>query len=146
MKRKHNEGFSLTEVLVSMAILTAIVIPVCTCIVLCTRIDARSQAVLNARIAVSSAVERLMAEGITSASDAYDIVQGEYGPEDQYPGVTVSTSQKISTDEYGQSVVRPEDSTYYIVEVTDDNELVTTTTCIRAVAPRNDEENGGANE
>ena len=146
MKRKHNEGFSLTEVLVSMAILTAIVIPVCTCIVLCARIDNKSQAVLNARIAVSSAVERLMAEGITSASASYDIVQGEYGPEDQYPGVTVSTSQKISTDEYGQSVVRPEDSTYYIVEVTDDNELVTTTTCIRAVAPRNDEENGGANE
>ena len=146
MKKKHNEGFSLLEVLVSVTVLATILIPVCTTITMCARVNAQSQAVMNAQNAVSSAVQRLRAEGITSASDAYDIAQGENESEDRYPGVTVSTRQKISTDGNGQSVVRPEDSTYYIVEVTDDNGLVTTTTCIRAVAPQNDQGNGGASE
>ena len=125
MKGKHNEGFSLAEVLVSMAILTAIVIPVCTGLTLCARMDAKAEAVLRARIAVSSAVEQLKAEGITHASVTphrtaeYDVVETEGGQEDRLPNVRVYTTE-------GKA------SVYYKVVVTDNNELVTVETFIRA--------------
>ena len=128
MKKKNNEGFSLTEVLVAMAILTAIVIPVCSSLVLCSKLDARAEATLRARIAVSSAVERLSAAGITGASGSYDVVQGN----DEYPDVKVSTTQGT-------------DAAYYNVVVQDNQGLVTVTTCIRAAAPAEDNGAGGGN-
>ena len=143
MKGKHNEGFSLAEVMVSMAILSAIVIPVCTSLVLCSRMDARAEAVLRARIAVSSAVEKLSAEGITAASETYDIASVENKEVDNFPGVTVRTSAGAVYEE-GKT------PSYYNVEVADDDGLVTVTTCIRAAAketptdpPATEQEGGG---
>lgn len=67
MKEKNNGGFSLVEVLLAMMILAAIVIPVCSGILLSVRMDTRANDVLQARVAVSSAVETLMAEGIPAS-------------------------------------------------------------------------------
>ena len=117
MKRKHDGGFSLVEVLVAMTILTAIVIPVCTSMVLAVRINAKADAVLQARTAVSSAVESLMAEGIIG-EDIDDV-------RDRFPEVEVNVSQVA-------------EGHYYHVVVTDNEGLVSITTCIRAQQPAQD--------
>ena len=64
MKRKNNAGFSLVEILVAMAILVSVVIPVCSSMVVSTRVNGKTEDVLRAKIAVSSAVETLLAEGV----------------------------------------------------------------------------------
>ena len=127
--RRNNAGFSLIEVLVAIAVLAAVVIPVCSSMVLSVSVNAKAEAVLQARTAVSSAVETLMTQGITGESDAYDRV----GDADLFPGVTVETAKQDPDDET---------PAYYIVEVADDNQLVTITTKIRAVEPQTDEEGG----
>lgn len=83
--KKHNEGFSLVEVLLSMVLLAAIVIPTCTSLVLSFRVNAKAEALTQAQLAVSSAVETLMAKGIDAerANEAinsggiYDIILEE---------------------------------------------------------------------
>lgn len=121
MKRQQNAGFSLVEVLVAIAVLAAIVIPVCSSMVLSVKMNAKAEAVLQARVAVSSAVETLMAQGITCASNTYDEAEGT----DRFPGVKVATKRP--------DIPEDENPVYYIVEVTDDNHLVTVATNIRAV-------------
>ena len=121
MKRKANAGFSLVEVLVSMAILTAIVIPVCTALVMSTRMNARSEQILQARLAVSSTVEQLMADGIDPekiVGDTYDL----NGRTD----VVVKITDTIGAEEA---------PIYYKVSVQDCADgLVSVNTCIRAAA------------
>lgn len=65
MKKKHNEGFSLVEVLVAIVILAAFTIPTCASLVLSYRMNAKANEMLKAQLAVSSAVEQLMATGLT---------------------------------------------------------------------------------
>lgn len=120
MKRGQNAGFSLVEVLVAIAVLAAIVIPVCSSMVLSTKMNAKAEAVLQARVAVSSAVETLMAQGITQAPGTYN---------DLLPKVDVA----IKVDEEADYYKDETQPTHYIVEVTDDDHLVTVTTNIRAV-------------
>ena len=132
MKRKYDGGFSLVEVLAAVTIMSLVTTLVCTSIVRSAQIDERSDAMLKARIAVSSAVEQLRAVGITASSPTYDIVestdandqlQQADGSRDLYPGVTISTQAgKVVADKV----------LYYIVEVSDDAKLVTATTCIRS--------------
>ena len=119
MNRKNNGGFSLLETVVAIAVLAVIVIPVCSSLVLSVRLNAKAGDVLQARLAVSSAVEALMAEGITGASEKYD----EEGDADRFPDVQVRTEG--GTDASNNTL-------YYNVEVTDNNGLVTVHTCIRA--------------
>ena len=121
MKRNNYGGFSLVEVLLAMVILTAIVIPVCSSIVLSVRLNTRADDILQARVDVSSAVETLMSQGITHAHSKYDIVEGK----DLFPEVTISTEADPNETE----------PAYYTVTVTDTNQLVTVTTKIRAVEP-----------
>ena len=94
MKEKNNGGFSLVEVLLAMMILAAIVIPVCSGILLSVRMDARANDVLQARVAVSSAVETLMAQGITHPSKQYDVERNEETGEneDLFPDVEIKTA------------------------------------------------------
>ena len=63
--RKHNStaGFSLIEVLVAITILGLVVVPIGSSLVLSFRLNARSEDMLQAQLAVSSAVETIMAEG-----------------------------------------------------------------------------------
>ena len=112
MKGKNNAGFSLVEILVAIAILAGIVIPACTSLVVSLRVNAKAEAVLQARIAVSSAVETLMAEGITEASV-------DYRPDD-FPDVKIVTSGSEA------------EPLFYKVTVTSEPELVSVTTYIRA--------------
>ena len=84
MKRKNNEGFSLVEILVAMAILAAAVIPACSSLILSHRLNAKTDSLLQEQLAVSSAVETLMAEGIDATNNNY---------ENRFEGVTVTVTQ-----------------------------------------------------
>ena len=69
MKTKNDQGFSLIEVLVAIVILAAFVVPTCSALVLSARMNAKAQALMQAQLDVSSAVEILMARGIKVDSD-----------------------------------------------------------------------------
>ena len=121
MKKKHNEGFSLVETLISIAVLALIVIPTCSGIVMGFRMNAKADELMKAQLAVSSAVETLMAEGIPN-----DTTDGEYGfvdGEDRFADVKITVSKEA-------------DEPFYTVVVKSElDEDVTVTTSIRAVTP-----------
>ena len=127
MKNKQEGGFSLIEVVLAMVILAMIVVPTCTSLVLSFRVNAKADAMLQAQLAVSSAVEQLMAEGIIDqkAEEAiayqegvYDIIpaNGDMPETDEFPDVKIAVEQSENC---------------YKVVVTDNNDLVTVTTYIR---------------
>ena len=131
MKYKQDGGFSLIEVVLAMVILALIVVPTCTSLVLSFRVNAKAEALLQAQLAVSSAVEELMANGIVEdrvpqeGTETYDIVKitEENGETDADPKKTdLFPNVKIT--------VNADDSCYKVV-VTDNNDLVTVTTYIR---------------
>ena len=68
-KQKYNktEGFSLIEVMVSIAILGFVAVPMFTGLLFSYRLNQRSDEKLQAQLAVSNAVETIMAEGFNSA-------------------------------------------------------------------------------
>ena len=88
-------GFSLIEVIVAIAVLGMAVIPLSGGLIVSHRLNARSEQVLEARLAVSSAVEALMAEGISEEfEDTYPnvtITIGDLEPESAAYPVTVSS-------------------------------------------------------
>lgn len=108
--KERTAGFSLLEVVVAIAIIGLISAPICTSLILAGRINAHSQAVMEAHLNVRTAVETLMKDGITEESN-------DYRPED-FPNVTVKTEKDGGNP-------------YYRVTVT--NPLVTVETYIRAV-------------
>lgn len=133
MKRKHNEGFTLVELLVSIVILAAIVLPTCTSLVLSYRLNAKAREMMQAQLAVSSAVETLMAQGIDpdrakallengqAVYDyAWDATKGEPCKTDDYPGVVITITEYKS------------DKGYFSLTVMDDASMVTVTTQVRA--------------
>lgn len=63
-KRARRAGFSLIEVVVSIAILGLVTVPICSSFVLAHRINAKSQQLMLDRLAVAGAAEELMANGI----------------------------------------------------------------------------------
>ena len=87
MKIRSNAGFSLVEVLVAIVLLGMMAIPTCTGLVMSVRLNDKTDQVMQAQLAVSSAVETLMAEGIDPDAD-YD---------DRFPGVELT----IEKDESG---------------------------------------------
>lgn len=64
-------GFSLIEVVVAIAILGLVTVPVCGLMVQSHRMNARSEALLQAELAVSNKVETLMASRIESTATGY---------------------------------------------------------------------------
>ena len=121
MKRKHNEGFTLVEMLVSIVILAAIVIPTCTSLVLSYRLNAKAREMMQAQLAVSSAVETLMAKGIT---DEYVTSLTKVEAED-------NTHYYTSTEFPCLRFVLTDDGAYYSVKVMDEEEQVTVDTSVR---------------
>ena len=110
MKLKNNAGYSLVEVVVAIAILALIIVPVSTGMVTAFKMNAKAEQLIQAELAVSSAVEELMANGID-------------GTVETYPNVTIETDLS-------------DDGLYYEVTVTSDNVSgVKVETCIRAVEP-----------
>lgn len=108
MKLKNNAGYSLVEVVVAIAILALIIVPVSTGMVTAFKMNAKAEQLMQAELAVSSAVEELMANGID-------------GTVETYPNVTIKTDLS-------------DDGLYYEVTVTSDNVSgVKVETYIRAV-------------
>lgn len=129
--RRRNAGFSLVEVLVAIVLLGAMVVPICTSLVVSLRINDKTDAMLQAQLEVSSAVEHLMAEGITGDfSDNLMEIQ-------EVPSWMTDDSRtwKMSpADQYSDVyfVVTPDASgTFYDVIVTDQDGLVEVETSIR---------------
>ena len=120
---KKNEGFSLVEVLLSMVLLAAIVIPTCTSLVLSFRVNAKAEALTQAQLAVSSAVETLMASGIT---DDYLNSLTKVKEDNTY--------YYTSTDFHGLRFMLADEGTYYSVTVSDKEEQVTVNTSVRDLA------------
>lgn len=117
MKQKHNGGYSLIEVLVAIAVLGIIVTPLCNSLVTSFRMNAKTESVLQAQLAVSSAVEILMAEGITEEAVDYGNDEG------RFPDVVIKTTPVKNAEGV---------PFYYNVELKDNGGLVTLTTQIRA--------------
>ena len=118
--KERTAGFTLLEVVVTIAILGLVSAPICSSLILAGRINAHSQAVMEAHLNVRTAVEILMQDGVTEASDKYR--------ESDFPTVTIKTEKVVG---------KP----YYHVTVSDKptEPLVTVETDIRAVP-----EGGGA--
>ena len=135
MQNKHDEGFSLIEILVAIVILAAFVVPICGALLMSNEMNTRTDNLMQAQLAVSSAVEQLMAKKIndtmaakvlTSENDTtYDYVLLDENDNaivvdtDQYPDVEI-----VIRDE------EPNDGVYCVI-VKDNNDLVTVTTYIR---------------
>lgn len=113
--KERTAGFSLLEVVVAIAIIGLISAPICSSLILAGRINAHSQAVMEAHLNVRTAVETLMKDGVTAESDKYR--------ERDFPNVTIETKK--------------EGKPYYRVTVKDKptEPLVTVVTYVRAVPP-----------
>ena len=140
MKKQNNGGFSLVEVLLAMAILAAIVIPVCTGIVLSVQVNTRANDILRTRVAVSSAVETLMAQGIPWDYQGGDLLGEEFAE----LGLQVKIEQYVAPQTQEETGENPEETpqeapkpAFFLVTVSDreTDPLVTITTKIRAVEP-----------
>ena len=145
MQRKHDEGFSLVEILVAIAILASFVIPICSSMILASEMNHRTDALMQAQLAVSSAVETLMAEGIPEAKlteASVTEVKDQQQPDSTlysyktfvYEDVRFSTLT-ISVEEVYEEVdsgyvLRP----WYKVKVTSVGNLVEITTSVRRVS------------
>lgn len=114
--KERTAGFSLLEVVVAIAIIGLISAPICTSLILAGRINAHSQAVMEAHLNVRTAVETLMKDGVTAESNNYRA--------DEFPNVTIKTE-------------KDGENPYYHVTVTDKHAepLVTVETFVRAVSP-----------
>lgn len=114
--KERTAGFSLLEVVVAIAIIGLISAPICSSLILAGRINAHSQAVMEAHLNVRTAVETLMKDGVTEENNKYR--------ERDFPNVTVKT-------------VKDSTNPYYLVTVSDKHTepLVTVVTYVRAVSP-----------
>lgn len=107
MKKAKNGGYSLVEVLLAIALLAIITIPTYTSLVLSVRLNAKTDEMLKAQLAVSSAVETLMAEGIvvndgkvTNAPDGVTVTYTQ-GNEDRYTvTITSKADSSVSVTTY----------------------------------------------
>lgn len=68
----RSEGFSLIEILTAITILGLIAAPIGASLVLSFRLNVRSRQLMQDQLAVSSVVEKLMAEGIDGTMDYAD--------------------------------------------------------------------------
>ena len=102
MKNKHDQGFSLVEILVAIVILTAFVVPTCSALVMTARMNEKTDDLMKAQLAVSSAVETLMAEGIPEKDDP-DGIYDDYG-------VSSKDVEAVVTDENTETGVTDGDT------------------------------------
>ena len=94
--KERTAGFSLLEVVVAIAIIGLISAPICSSLILAGRINAHSQVVMEAHLNVRTAVETLMKNGVTEASDNYHA--------GDFPNVTVKTEKDSETPYYHVTV------------------------------------------
>ena len=143
MKQKNNGGYSLIEVLVAISILGIIVSPVCANLLMSLRATEKTDEILQAQLAVSSAVETLMAEGIgwqghvdcgingcTAQHEYYDCAEADAEGNYNNAGLLENRFENVIVQTWHE---HPEDL-YYKVEVASELEpAVSVTTYIHAV-------------
>ena len=120
---KRNGGFSLIETLVSIVILGAMVVPTCTALVMTVKLNDKTEKMLQAQLAVSSAVETLMASGYDPdmANDFEDVkISDTKNAEGQTMHVEVTNAEGVKT------IVA------YAITVASSDDLVSVDTVIRA--------------
>lgn len=107
MKTKGDEGFTLLETMIAIVILGLVVVPTCSSLVLSFRMNAKADKMLRDQLAVSSAVETLMAEGIEKPSSEF--AEGDYGNlgeneqgiiEDRFPDVKIEAAKEENADPF----------------------------------------------
>ena len=110
MKQNRNGGYSLIEILLAIVLLGAIMVPTCTSLVMSIKINDRTDEMMQAQLAVSSAVETLMAEGVSAES-----------------------VEKVKTG-FGVDITSPAtaEASYYEITVTSADGKVSVTTYIRS--------------
>ena len=87
---KSKGGFSLIEVLISIALLGVLIVPISSGMLMSYRINEKSDRILQANLAVSSAAETLMAVGEAALDEtALDTFEKTFG-------VDVDTVQSMS--------------------------------------------------
>ena len=107
-KQKYNqtEGFSLVEVMVSIAILGFVVVPMLTGLLFSYRLNQRSNEKLQAQLAVSNAVETIMAEGFNSAwYDSTGNNRDEKFYHNRFPGMDISGEKHAGEAAYELIVI-----------------------------------------
>lgn len=100
--KQNNHGFSLIETVVAMAILGAFSVSIATSLVLSLRMNEKTSTLMQEQMAVSSAVEALMAEGIESdfatqkapieSQHSVSVTAAKTNDSDPYFNVTVTSS------------------------------------------------------
>ena len=158
MKNKHDEGFSLIEILVAIVILTAFVVPTCSALVMSNEMNNRTDALMQAQLAVSSAVETLMAEGIKEEklnNQVYivglkdKVVWGDLAEDQkytweqsepeyvallsQYPDLQISNDGECFSEEVFWIVTAKNAYSYEVTAISKDG-LVEVTTSVRKVS------------
>ncbi len=132
-------GFSLVEVLTAITVLGLILAPIGASLVLSHRLNARSQQLMAEQLAVSNAVETLMAEGIKAES----IEEGKYTgyqPANGSPAVEIRVSKEEIPAENSENTT----IAAFKVTVTSGSGAVEVETCIRpADTDDADQERGG---
>lgn len=109
VKQKHNAGFSLVEVLVAITVLAILFVPTCTSLLMSMNLNAGTEAMMRAEFAVSSAVEKLMAEGIVKPEDPSDTFYDDNKDgTDRFPDVTVTVSKDEGVHYYNVTVTSTE--------------------------------------
>jgi len=160
MKNKHDQGFSLVEILVAIVILTAFVVPTCSALVMTAKMNEKTDDLMKAQLAVSSAVETLMAEGIPTSKlgtgTTISVKDDEKDDEDEeielytyltytyedtrFSTLTITVSQVKKEQEDGTYALMP----WYDVTVASEIGSVEAKTSIRAVTETVN--GGGSNE
>ena len=151
MKQKKNGGFSLIETVVAIAILGLITVPCTSGLLLSIRLNEKAQQMMQAQLAVSSAVETLMAEGIDQTIAAEGIVKNQVTGEtstnkivydfyfvtfEEKDGGYTPKAENNGPDRYPGVVVKitpAEDNSYCHVWVGDDGDNLAVDTYIRTV-------------
>ena len=87
-KIKQTAGFTLIEVLVAITILGLVVVPISSSLLVSFRLNARSETTMQAQLAVSRAVETIMAEGIDK-NKIIDAADGRFYEDDRLTSVVV---------------------------------------------------------
>lgn len=107
---KNKGGFSLLEVVISIALVGLVATPICSSIVLSHRMNAKSEAILQARLAVTAVVEELQAKG--------------YDPDDETNSTLIDHDSATPDNE--------KDPCFYTITVKDEDGLVAVTTIVKA--------------
>jgi prepilin-type N-terminal cleavage/methylation domain-containing protein len=131
MQNKHDEGFSLIEILVAIVILAAFVVPICGALLMSNEMNTRTDNLMQAQLAVSSAVEILMAEGIPAGTENTPN-DGDYGKSPQ----KMTDGDTVVVDRFPDviiQVLKDETNLWFHVTVKDNEGRITVETSIRAV-------------